>query len=698
MKWRMNRRMGLLAVASVLVASFTWLHAQQQSGSPVAIVADNIGGVVMSSKGPEAGVWVIAETTDLPTKFVKIVVTDDQGRYVLPELPQANYQVFVRGYGLVDSQRLPARPGQQLNLKAVVAPDGRAAAQVYPADYWLSLMEIPKGEQSEKEVVLKTKECFSCHQVGDLATRELTKNLGSDTSSLDAWDQHTMMGPSGPGMRAAFQSIGAQRKAYADWTDRIAAGAYPKEAPPRPTGLERNLVISMWDWAMPTSRRADVAATDEDTPTMNANGPVYGAIQGSDVMAVLDPRENTTSVIKVPSSAPLIDAHTPASPYWGTEKIWQRSADPRSVAMDSRGRVWVTARIRAPQQQPAFCKDGSINRFAKYFPIPGPSARQVEIYDPKTNQFTLIDTCFAADHNHFDGKGSIVFGQKDAIGWVDAAMFDKTHDAAASQGWIPAVLDTNGDGKITEWTEPDQPIDPKKDHRIEFGCYGIAVSPTDGSLWCSGIGVKDTTLVRIEKGANPPQSSKAEVYAPPADKMPLPGSGGVAIDSNGVVWQNWRGAHQMMSFDRRKCKVLNGPTATGQHCPEGWTVYKASGPTFHGAPDDLSTDMLYMTEVDRDDALGLGKDVVLSGDVNADSFFVVVPQGAQMTTLTLRVPYPMGFAARAASGRIDGPNAGWKGRALWSSYSMYTPWHQEGGKGSRLKIVKFQVRPDPLAK
>ena len=91
-------------------------------------------------------------------------------------------------------------------------------------------------------------------------------------------------------------------------------------------------------------------------------------------------------------------------------------------------------------------------------------------------------------------------------------------------------------------------------------------------------------LVRIERGPNPPQSSKAEVYVPPVDKMPLPGSGSVAIDSNGVVWQNWRGAHQVMSFDRRKCKVLNGPEATGQHCPEGWTVYKGPDPRSSGAP------------------------------------------------------------------------------------------------------------------
>jgi len=96
----------------------------------------------------------------------------------------------------------------------------------------------------------------------------------------------------------------------------------------------------------------------------------------------------------------------------------------------------------------------------------------------------------------------------------------------------------------------------------------------------------------------------------------------VAIDSNGLVWQNWRGAHRILSFDRRKCKVRNGPDATGQQCPEGWAVNRKPGPTFHGGADYSSTDMLYMTETDRD---GLGKDVVLAGDVNAHSFFVVMP-------------------------------------------------------------------------
>src|SRR5207302_7249842 len=160
MNLRVNPGITSLAMAGVLAASFTWVSAQQRTSATVAIDADDIGGVVTSSAGAEAGVWVIAETTDLPTKFARMVVTDDQGRYVMPDLPQANYQMFVRGYGLVDSPRVAAKPGQQLDLKGVVAPDGRAAAQIYPADYWLSLLEIPKGEHSPGEFALDTKACF----------------------------------------------------------------------------------------------------------------------------------------------------------------------------------------------------------------------------------------------------------------------------------------------------------------------------------------------------------------------------------------------------------------------------------------------------------------------------------------------------------------------------------------------------------
>src|SRR5207248_5225207 len=128
---------GIAALATSVAPVSAQPKPPQGVATPaVAIDADDIGGVVRGAKGPEAGVWVIAETTDLPTRYTKSVVTDDQGRYVIPDLPTANYQVWVHGYGLVDSPKLRAKPGQNLDLTAVTAPSPAAAAHYYPAIYW----------------------------------------------------------------------------------------------------------------------------------------------------------------------------------------------------------------------------------------------------------------------------------------------------------------------------------------------------------------------------------------------------------------------------------------------------------------------------------------------------------------------------------------------------------------------------------
>src|SRR5215203_6945400 len=122
---RANKIMTFSWVAFGLVALLCAYPVELSSQQTVTVQIDNddIGGVVTSAKGPEAGVWVIAETNDLPTRFARMVVTDDQGRYVIPDLPDANYQVWVRGYGLVDSPRLRAKPGQILNHAAAPAPN-----------------------------------------------------------------------------------------------------------------------------------------------------------------------------------------------------------------------------------------------------------------------------------------------------------------------------------------------------------------------------------------------------------------------------------------------------------------------------------------------------------------------------------------------------------------------------------------------
>ncbi|SVA99841.1 uncharacterized protein METZ01_LOCUS152695, partial [marine metagenome] len=137
----------MLLVVSLLVLATIALSGCSETGGGLALDVDDIGGVVTGPSGPEAGVWVIAETSDLPTLFNRIVVTDDEGRYVIPDLPDASYDVWVRGYGLVDSEKVRARLGDELDLTAVPAPDAHAAAQYYPAGYWFSLIDVP--EKSE---------------------------------------------------------------------------------------------------------------------------------------------------------------------------------------------------------------------------------------------------------------------------------------------------------------------------------------------------------------------------------------------------------------------------------------------------------------------------------------------------------------------------------------------------------------------
>jgi hypothetical protein len=259
------------------------------------------------------------------------------------------------------------------------------------------------------------------------------------------------------------------------------------------------------------------------------------------------------------------------------------------------------------------------------------------------------------------------------------------------------VIDTSGDGKITEgWTEPDQPVDPTKDHRVTFGCYSIAVNEKDGSIWCSGIGSEQKRLTRIEKGSNPPQTCRAEIYEPPmGQKIELVGTGGVQADANGVIYDAWRVSGHFTAFDRSKCKSTKDPKASGQSCPEGWTIYRNTNePTYANSVYKASES--YLLYLDKWDTLGFGKDAPVYSTTNTDSLELFQPGTKQF--VTLRVPYPMSYFARSGTGRVDDPNTGWKGKGFWSSYATYASWHIEGGKGSLPKVLKFQMRPTPLAK
>src|SRR5499426_3028030 len=203
--------LGVAAIAVAVVLAGSAIEVRAQQAAAPAIDADDIGGVVTGPRGPEAGVWVIAETTDLPTRYAKMVVTDDQGRYVVPDLPKAKYKVWVRGYGLVDSPKVEAEPGKQLNLKAVPAPSEAEAAKYYPAIYWYSMLKIPDASQfgkKEGEIPDKVKQtdwlnlmknngCVGCHQLGQLSTRALPPGLGEYANHAEAWMRRIQAGQSG---------------------------------------------------------------------------------------------------------------------------------------------------------------------------------------------------------------------------------------------------------------------------------------------------------------------------------------------------------------------------------------------------------------------------------------------------------------------------------------------------------------------
>ena len=698
-----------VAVLAAMLALTPAGAGAQPNNAGINIGAADLGGVVTGKTGPEAGVWVIAETTDLPTKYTKIVVTDDRGRYLIPDLPKANYSVFVRGYGLVDSPRVKAVPGKALNLTAIPAPTEAAAAEYYPPIYWFAMLHVPaKSEFPVGRVetqgawlnTLKTGGCVGCHGLGTPGTRRVPKMFTDEFHDVaDAWTRRIQSGGAQAQMARDIGSLEPARALtlFGDWTTRIAKGELPFAKPDRPTGIARNVVVTEWDWGRTTAYLHDEVSTDRRNPRVNANGKLYGSPENStDFVPILDPKtETATEVLH-----PVRDPKTPStkndlfapSAIWGDKPIWDSKTLMHNPMMDEKGHVWFTARIR-PGRNPAFCKQGSSQPSAKAFPL-DTSGRQLSMYDPASGKFTLIDTCFSTHHLNFaaDANNTLWLsggiGGPGVIGWLNRKMFEETGDEQKSQGWATFVVDTNGNGKRDAYVEPNQPVDPNKDKRVLFTPYAVAVAP-DGGVWGTEVAYPGR-IARLMPGANPTDTALTEIY-----EVPLPGFSprGGDVDSNGVYWAALASGH-LGSFDRRKCKVLNGPTAaTGKQCPEGWTFYALPGPQMRDVKDSGSAEASYYAWVDRFDTFGLGKDVPIAMG-NQNSAILALVNGK---FVTITVPYPMGFFAKNVDGRIDDPNAGWKGKGLWSTYGQRAMFHLEGGKENRPKAVNFQLRPDPLA-
>ncbi len=706
----------LLAATVILCGGPT--YSSLAADGRIQIDSDDIGGVVAGPNGPEAGAWVIAESDELATRMIKIVVTDDQGRFVLPDMPKATYTIFARAYSRTDSTAVDAAPGNgNVSLGLNAAANEQEAAQIYPANYWYSLMEpvaesefpgtgptgngINPGFINQQQWVAQMKQpCIICHQLGTKTTREV-----AGSNKVEAWNERLKMArPEGDptlaghgvNLSATMQNnmtlFGRQRglAMFADWSERIEAGAVPPQ-PPRPSGFEQNLVITLWEWADQHFVH-DEATSDKRDPTVNANGPVYGADSFAANLTILDPITFETELVPIPNME-------------GTGQL-MNALSAHNPMLDQKGRVWVT--MMSGEGGPWEVCDNTNNEYVRYFPNQAQYTRRITLYDPETEDITIIPVCFSSHHINwmYDDDNTVVFsGDSNVAGWLNTRIWDETQDPEKSIGWCPFVLDTNGDGTIDpnreNWNDPEGfnvvKGDDDKDTRIAGFPYGVNINPVDNSIWY----VKYTPsmpsgLVRIELGDKAPETCKSEYYQPPRNEdgtYKAFGARGVDVDSKGIAWAGFSSG-QLGKFDRSKCKVTNGPQALGQHCPEGWTFYDSPGPKITGQ-EYGSADFHYLIWVDLHNILGLGRDIPILTGSNSDSLLAFLPDEEEW--VVLRVPYPRGFYPRGLDGRIDDPKIGWKGRGLWSTYAEIPLWHQEDGFGAYSKVVQFQLRPNPLA-
>jgi hypothetical protein len=637
------------------------------------------GRVIEESGTPEAGVWVIAESKDVMPNdgrsfhtYRKIVVTDDSGRFVLPQLPKGRFDLWVRGYGLADSKpswnregELHANPGDKdIIIKVARAKTPQEAAKIYPSSYWFSLLKLPPANKfpGDGNSISKTMEsqakwmgqlklgCILCHQIGNAATR---------LTSPEAFDV---------GIKKVARMVGSAAQfghpsiveALGDWGQRILNGEVPP-SPERPQGAERNVVITQWEVGELTSFVHDLSSTDRHRPTRNANGPVYAIDEGGDWVFILDPVKNTWERKRIPihPKGKAVQEYFglgDASPDGHTsfhDAYEQGSSRPHSPMVDSQERLWLTTGSSGGYQ-PDFCAEG----------VQGES---FTMYDPKTGKFEVIPVCFDTHHLEFAPNGVL---WTCSLGWFDPAKYDPKDPSSLqrAQGSTKRVIDSDGDGTA------DRPMSSNN--------YGVYPS-VDGSIW--------STQPQYPGRLNyfNPVTGVHETFQPPYGHGPR----GVSVDSKGVVWTALAGSGHVARFDRSKCAKTWG---MGQQCPEGWTLWKTPGPSFKGfepqSPNDNgNADMHYYIWVDRFNASGLGENTVIVNGTGSDSQLIFNPQTQAWTTV--RVPYPMNYYTRGADARIDDPNAGWKGRGIWTNYSSMSHLHTET---RRPAIVHMQFRTSPL--
>ena len=362
LKSRLYVSVAAIAIAGFLAAAPARVSAQ----TAVALDNDDIGGVVMGANGPEAGVWVIAETTR-SSDAVRPRWWSPTTRAATwcPICPRPNTRYGCAATASSISPKVDGEPGKQLDLRAVPAPNEAAAAQYYPAIYWYSMLKIPGSQRSsaaratfprasrssEWLTAIKNRACIGCHQIGQLSTRTIPAAFGEFKSGEDAWMRRTQSGQAAELMMnpLAGQLGGAPYKYFGDWTDRVAKGELPHAKPQRPQGLERNIVVTTWDWGDEKHYLHDLIASDRRNPTVNAYGPLLRLDRNTPptILPILDPKTNTATAFQAPVRDPnmpeslgpghaAIEKPMQPSAYWGEEKIWDTRVNNHNSMIDKK--------------------------------------------------------------------------------------------------------------------------------------------------------------------------------------------------------------------------------------------------------------------------------------------------------------------------------------------------------------------------
>ena len=581
--------LGLLCLTAVHPA-----HAQTAGGGIIT-------GTVQGPKGPEAGVWVIAETKDLLTRLHQD--RSHRRSRALPGSRSARRELQGLGArlrpGRFDAHRDETRRATAVTLKAAAAKTPQEAAKVYPGNYWLSLLEppakslfpgtgpTPQGNGTGTRMLIQNhwinslkSDCNFCHQLGNQLTRTLDDVFEAKPelkTHAEAWEWRLGVGVRGTNMYSVLTTQGKETslKTFSDWTERIANGEVPP-APPRPKGIERNIVATLWDVGDDHSFMHDQISTDKNHPTVNGGGPHVRRQRRTRSTGLAGParkqhlrhrhpdaRSQGESSLALPRPQSPVDVLGHGAPVVQPALRSGRSAQSHDRQQGPRVDDFEDPRQRRPRPGAAIPKTntptGSRSRTA---------AARPPIYDPKTQKFTLIDTCFSTHHLQFDNDPdeTVYFNELSGpiVGWIDTKVYDanprraerpsagagkcstptatekspsRGTSFAVRRGGEDSVLydgDTAGGGTRERRAQrgTQTPVRSQTGYAGQLQPVLVIPSPVDDSVW----GISEPypgLLVRMQRGNNPPVSCKTQIF-----RVPEPGFDprGVDIDSNGVVW------------------------------------------------------------------------------------------------------------------------------------------------------------------